>query len=216
MDGSSTTERRGDTVALQDSSKGKVAADVCIVIILMIAAFTGGLLVSNGGFPSGFPYGTNSTTTDTSTDTTTDTTTGTTTETTTTTTTLPDPPPDTTYKIFINLHYTGGLVFSVITEGDVVLLDTSGNPDDAWTIVGLVDSRNMTGISLVKRHTRDSTIATKIIIVVESKGWNYEFTLGSNWVRTPDGIGDYLQSFVLNPTANLECQVWLSPRWDGS
>ena len=73
----------------------------------------------------------------------------------------------------------------------------------------------MVGESPVKRYIRSELAGFKITIDVQVKGWNFDITLDSNWVRTPSGIGDYLQTFSLDYTAGLECQVYLSPRWGG-
>jgi hypothetical protein len=137
------------------------------------------------------------------------------TTTTTTTTPLPDPPIDTTYKLYLRVYYTNGQRFAELTQGTVILNDELGNPDDTWDIISPANSTEMTGISLVKRHTRVDTVGKQLIIVVSAKAWNFEVTIGSSWVRTPEGIGDYLQTFSLSVTESLECQIFLSPRWDG-
>lgn len=199
-----------------ESGKGGTAANVCIIIILMVSSFVAGLLVDNsgGGFP---PIGNGNGNTTPTTTTGTTTTSPTTTNPTTTTpvTTLPDPPPDTTYKFYLRIYYTNAMVFSVYTEGTVVLLDVTGIADDTWIVVGMADESELIGISPVKRHTVASTIGKSIIFEVASLGWAYEVDITASWVRTPEGIGDYLQTFALDPSRNLEAQLWLSPRWTG-
>lgn len=200
-------------MAITEKGKGGRAVNACVVFILMTAAFIGGLLVdidAQSPFdPNGNGNGNGHTTTTT-------TTTTTETQTTTTTTTpLPEPPIDTTYKLYLRVYYTNGLRFADLTQGVVILNDVLGNPDDTWNIISPANGSEMTGISLVQRHTRVDTVTKKLIIDVSSKDWNFEVTIGSSWIRTPEGIGDYLQTFTLSVTQSLECQLYLSPRWDG-
>jgi hypothetical protein len=199
------------------SSRGNTVANTCVAVILLTASFIAGV-ISAGGNLGGFwtPHGENGTnTTTTPTTTTSPTTTSPTTTSPTTTTTTPqvDPPPDTTYNVFVRVYYTNAQTFTIDTDGTCVIL-VNGTADDIWIIRADIGESEMDGLSPVKRYTRfDLTEDKQLQIVVQDRSWNFIVNFTGNWVRTPSGIGDYLQTFSLDAGQSLECQVYLSPRW---
>jgi hypothetical protein len=93
-------------------------------------------------------------------------------------------------------------------------MDSLGaNPDDLWAIAASVGSTEMVGESTVKRHTTAVLIGRLLIIEVTARGWLFEVTLSSGWTRTPSGIGDWMQTHILDSMQNLECDIILTPQW---